>query len=195
MARLVTALAGHTDTQAADIIRLLMLTGARRGEVLSARWDQFDFDTGVWAKPASAAEQAEDQSRRSTSPRCSWSWNCAERGDSEFLFPGRLDAKTHRVELKKDWAQLCKAARITGLRMHDLRRSYASALVSSGFSLPVIGQLLGHARVETTARYAHLYDEVQREATEKVGARYAGLVARRPSGKRKALKLVEGGRS
>ncbi len=54
--------------------------------------------------------------------------------------------------------------------MHDLRHSYASFLVSSGLSLPVIGALLGHAQPRTTARYAHLFDDPLREATERVGA-------------------------
>jgi ATP phosphoribosyltransferase regulatory subunit HisZ len=54
--------------------------------------------------------------------------------------------------------------------MHDLRHSYASILVSAGLSLPVIGALLGHAQPRTTARYAHLFDDPLREATERVGA-------------------------
>ena len=54
--------------------------------------------------------------------------------------------------------------------MHDLRHSYASFLASAGLSLPVIGALLGHARPSTTARYAHLFDDPLREATERVGA-------------------------
>jgi site-specific recombinase XerD len=56
------------------------------------------------------------------------------------------------------------------LRIHDLRHSYASFLVSAGFSLPTIGALLGHATPETTARYAHLLDDPLRQATERVGA-------------------------
>jgi integrase len=192
LARLVRALAEHEDKEAADIVRLLMLTGARKGEVLGAKWDQFDFDTGVWTKPASATKQNKEHEAPLNKPALQLVLELRKRrGESEFLFPGRLDAKTHRSGLKQDWARLCKAAGITGLRMHDLRHSYASALVSSGFSLPVIGELLGHADIKTTARYAHLYDSVTREATEKVGARYAGLVGKRPT-KRK-LKVVSGG--
>jgi integrase len=86
-----------------------------------------------------------------------------------FVFPG-IGITGHRVQLKKDWAQLCKAAGITGLRVHDLRHSYASQLASGGASLPLIGALLGHSNPTTTARYAHLFSDPMREATERVGA-------------------------
>jgi integrase len=86
-----------------------------------------------------------------------------------FVFPG-AGATGHRVELKKDWRQLCKAAQIEGLRIHDLRHSFASQLVSSGASLPLIGSLLGHASTATTNRYAHMFADPQRAAVERVGA-------------------------
>jgi len=72
--------------------------------------------------------------------------------------------------LKKNWAALCKAAGIEGLRIHDLRHSYASQLVSGGASLPLIGALLGHSNPITTSRYAHLFRDPLKEATERVGA-------------------------
>ena len=56
------------------------------------------------------------------------------------------------------------------MRIHDLRHTFASILASAGLSLPVIGALLGHTQVATTARYAHLFDDPLREATERVGA-------------------------
>jgi len=73
-------------------------------------------------------------------------------------------------EVKAAWAAICKAAQIKDLRIHDLRHSYASQLVSAGFSLPIIGALLGHTQPATTARYAHLADDPLRRATETVGA-------------------------
>jgi site-specific recombinase XerD len=76
----------------------------------------------------------------------------------------------HRVELKKDWAQITKVAGIEELRIHDLRHSYASQLVNGGASLPLIGALLGHSNPMTTARYAHLFSDPLKAATERVGA-------------------------
>jgi integrase len=89
------------------------------------------------------------------------------------LFPGR-DGKGHMVELKTSWAALCKAAGIGGVRLHDLQHSFASVLVSSGASLPLIGALLGHSQPGTTARYSHLYLDPLREAAERVGAIVTG---------------------
>jgi integrase len=67
-------------------------------------------------------------------------------------------------------AERLRAAAITGLRIHDLRHSFASQLASGGASLPLIGALLGHSNPNTTARYAHLFDDPQRAAVERVGA-------------------------
>jgi integrase len=88
---------------------------------------------------------------------------------AEYVFPRRRGAG-HRVDIKKPWGAICKSANIGGLRIHDLRHSYASMLVSGGQSLPVIGALLGHTQPNTTARYAHLMDDPLRKATETVGA-------------------------
>jgi integrase len=85
-----------------------------------------------------------------------------------YLFPGRLAG--HRVELKKDWAEICKKARIKDARIHDLRHSYASVLAGAGHSLPIIGMLLGHSQAATTQRYAHLADDPLRAATETAAA-------------------------
>jgi integrase len=88
------------------------------------------------------------------------------------LVPGSGE-RGHVVEIKRAWARLCKTAGLRDLRIHDLRHSYASALVSDGASLPLIGALLGHSNPQTTSRYAHLFDDPMRVATERVGAAIA----------------------
>jgi integrase len=92
---------------------------------------------------------------------------------SLYLFPSRNGAGP-MVEIKSSWAALCKAAAIVGVRLHDLRHTYASLLASAGLSLPIIGALLGHTQPGTTARYAHLFDDPLRAATERVGEIIAG---------------------
>jgi site-specific recombinase XerD len=82
--------------------------------------------------------------------------------EGDFLFPGRMGE--HLTDLKFPWAAICKDAQIEGVRIHDLRHTFASHLVSSGVSLPTIGKLLGHTQAQTTARYAHLADNPLREA-------------------------------
>ena len=69
---------------------------------------------------------------------------------------------------------MCKAAGIEGVRVHDLRHSFASVLASSGLSLPIIGALLGHTQAATTQRYSHLLDDPLRAATERAGAIITG---------------------
>jgi integrase len=170
LVRLTVALAEHHDQQAANIIRLLLLTGARRGEVQAARWEQFDLKAGIRVKPGSTTKQKTEHRVPLSAPARQLLRELWENAslDAEYVFPGRSDG--HRIEIKADWAALCKAAGITGARIHDLRHTYASLLASAGLSLPIIGALLGHTQPATTARYAHLLDDPLKQATERVGA-------------------------
>ena len=168
LVRLATALDQHTQPTAANAIRLMMLTGARRGEVLSATWAMFDLDKGVWTKPSAHTKQRKEHrvplSKSALDLLCQL--KIATTGD--YVFPGR-DGKP-LTDVKRSWAALCKAAGLKDARLHDLRHTYASILASSGLSLPIIGALLGHTQTQTTARYSHLMDEVLRQATEQVAA-------------------------
>lgn len=71
------------------------------------------------------------------------------------------------TDIKKFWATILRISNIQNLRIHDLRHSYASFLVSAGLSFPIIGALLGHTQAQTTHRYAHLHDAPLRDATDK----------------------------
>jgi integrase len=192
LARLPQALAEHPSQQMANAFRLLLLSGARKTELLSARWDQFDLAVGKWVKPGATTKQKTEHEVPLGNEALSLLKSMRKAApDATFLFSS--DGNTgHLVEVKKAWAAICKAAGITNLRPHDLRHSFASILVSSGHSLPVIGSLLGHSQVATTSRYAHLYDDVAREAANKVGSVMAGLVAK--PGKGRKLKAIAGGK-
>ncbi|MER8648415.1 MULTISPECIES: tyrosine-type recombinase/integrase [unclassified Mesorhizobium] len=196
LATLTKALAEHEDQQAANIVRLLLLTGARRGEVQAAKWDQFDIKDGVWTKPGSTTKQKTLHRVPLSAParqllvaiHAAAEKAAAKRGEdlSPFVFPGR--GSPHRIEIKRAWRELCVAAGIVQAtsakdskgkervtltptaRLHDLRHTYASVLASAGLSLPIIGALLGHSQPATTARYAHLMDDPLRQATERAGA-------------------------
>jgi integrase len=87
-----------------------------------------------------------------------------------FVFPGRNSASGHYSDLYFVWEDLRDAAGIRDVRLHDLRHSVASVLASSGISLPIIGELLGHATPAMTARYSHIFMDAQRAAIERVGA-------------------------
>lgn len=172
LTRLTAALAAEPDQQAANVLRMLLLTGARKGEVLSARWDDLDLKRGNWNKPHTTTKQKKSHRVPLSAPACAL-LDSIERADSEYVFPGRHN-DGHRQRVQEAWARICKAAGIKGVRVHDLRHTYASHLASAGVGLHTIGALLGHASPVTTARYAHLFDDPLRQATERVGAIIVG---------------------
>ncbi len=170
--RLTVALADHPNQLSANAIRLLLPTGARRGEVLSATWGQFDIEAGTWIKPAATTKQEKEHRVPLSAPTLQLLTEMHRESDGPHLFPGKPGQP--QAELKSFWASVCKTAEIDGCRVHDLRHTYASILASAGLSLPVIGALLGHTQPATTARYAHLYDDPLKKATDIVGAVVTG---------------------
>ncbi|RJT36120.1 site-specific integrase [Mesorhizobium waimense] len=181
--KLTEALTTLEDQQAANIFRLLLLTGARRGEVQAAKWDQFDLTAGVWTKPGATTKQKTMHRVPLSAPARLLLTELREKAkdDAVYVFPGR--GADHRVEIKGEWREVCLAAGIVtaetvgekivlkpSARIHDLRHTYASVLASAGLSLPIIGALLGHSQPATTARYSHLMDDPLRQATERAGS-------------------------
>jgi integrase len=173
----------------ANAIKIIILTGARKNEVLSATWNQFDLEEGKWVKPSAHTKQKEehhvplsdaalavltDMDRESKAAAAEF-----QMQRSKWVFPGK--GKTgHLVEIKKAWNAVKESAGLTEaafgkhVKMHALRHTYASLLVAKNISLPKIGALLGHTQAQTTDRYAHLYDDPLREATELAAGAIAG---------------------
>jgi integrase len=181
IAGLSEILADHPEQVSANVIRLLLLTGARKGETLAARWVDFDFAAGVWTKPAATTKTAKLHRVPLSAPALALLAEMRAEADKEdarhakhglapvpHLFPSLGGEPLGDV--KHFWASVCRKAGISGFRIHDLRHTYASILASSGLSLPVIGALLGHTQAATTGRYAHLLDDPLRAATERAGA-------------------------
>jgi integrase len=140
---------------------------------MRSEWDQFDLGAGTWTKPASTTKQAKLHRVPLSAPALQLLAEMRSKPvGSSYLFPG-VNGGPQR-DLKKFWASVCRAAKIEGARVHDLRHTYASVLASSGLSLPVIGALLGHSQAATTHRYAHLLDDPLRTATERAGAVITG---------------------
>jgi integrase len=172
LARLKVALASYEHRQSADAIRLLLLTGARKTEVLAATWDQFDLEQGIWTKPAAFTKQRKTHRVPLSAGAVDLLRELHERnGRSDYLFP--LGAG-HQLDLRRSWRTISKAAGLAGVRIHDLRHSFASLLASSGLSLPIIGQMLGHTQSQTTQRYSHLLDEPLGAAADAAHARIVG---------------------
>jgi integrase len=154
------------DPFAVAAIRLLILTGARLREILNAEWSQVDLERGILfltdsktgKKPVylSAAAQAV----LASIPRIEGNLH---------IIAGAKDGAP-RADLKRPWAAVCHAAGLEGVRLHDLRHSFASFGAGASFGLPIIGKLLGHTQAATTARYAHLDADPLRRAVDTIGA-------------------------
>jgi integrase len=164
------ALDKEADQNQADALRVIMLSGARKGEVLSATWDQFDLERGVWTKPAHATKQAKVHHLPLNAPALDLLCRMRKSAGSEYLFPGRSGG--HLMDLKKLWKRVTQAAGLERVHIHDLRHTFASHLVSGGVPLASVGALLGHTQARTTERYAHLADGALRAATDKFGSMY-----------------------
>lgn len=147
--------------RAMDAVRLIMVTGCRKSEALTAQWADFDLTRGVWTKPSHRTKEKKTEHVALGAQALA----LLERMDrtDEYLFPGRTKGENMQ-DVKAAWAKVCKLAKLEGVRVHDLRHSFASHLVSSGVSLPIVGKLLGHSQASTTQRYAHLADNPQRDA-------------------------------
>lgn len=155
-------------------IRLIMLTGCRLREILHLRWSEVDLDRGVAFLPDSkTGRKAVILSAAAVAvmrdmPRVG---EYVVASDSS----GTPEEKP-RADLKRPWAAICKRAGLEGLRIHDLRHSFASVGAWSGLGLPVIGKLLGHADTKTTQRYAHIADEPARRAADLIADQIATAI-------------------
>jgi site-specific recombinase XerD len=150
-------------------IRLLLLTGARKGEVLQLQWEHVDFSRGYLRLPTSKTGAkliplgAPALELLSAQPRL---------GNNPYVFPGDK-VGTHFVGLQKVWERLRKQAGLHSVRLHDLRHSFASAGAEGGNSLLLIGALLGHRDPRTTKRYAHIGDDPARAAADRISSAVA----------------------
>lgn len=162
---LLSACDDHYDQHAADAVRLLLFTGARLREVLNAEWSQFDLKRNVWTKPSSHTK-AKRFHRLQLPPEVVRIVSGMQERDlsSRFLFPGR-DGTKPRVDLKTPWARILERAGIGHYRRHDLRRTTASFMLSTGSDLSVVGKSLGHTQAATTKRYADVFSTVQLEGS------------------------------
>jgi integrase len=168
------------DWRAIAAVRLLLFTGARMNEILTLRWSWIDWRLGIARLPDSK-----------TGPKTLFLPEPALRlleelkarvqrdySRSPFVLPGDRGT-TNFQGLFYAWQRIRTIARLTDLRLHDLRHVYASTAVASGDSLYIVGRILGHRRAETTQRYAHLAIDPVREVANRTAAKLAGLLITR----------------
>lgn len=162
-ARLRKAVLNSQNSQLRYIIDLLLLTGARKRELLDAKWEHFDLDRRSWLVPTSKTGRSRHIPLSSAAlevigkiPRfddCCW------------LLPNP-DTRAPFVSIKNSFYTAIKSANLPGLRIHDLRHSAASFFVNAGVDLYAVGKILGHANVASTSRYSHLSSQTLLAAVE-----------------------------
>ncbi len=152
---------------AAALVRLLILTGCRQGEIRHLRWDEYR-EGNLYLRDSK------------TGPRTVWLCGASRlvlaalERTSAWVFPARRDEGPMRTEtLYRHWRDIRAAARLPDVRLHDLRHSYASFALAQGETVLTIGRLLGHRDAATTLRYLHFNDLLAIQAVQTVAAAMA----------------------
>lgn len=160
------------DPFAIAAVRLLILSGARVQEILQAKWSQIDGERGVlWLADSKTGRKpvylsAAAQAVLAGLPRI--------HGNPHIIAGAR--AGQPRADLNKPWARVKRVACLDGVRLHDLRHSFASVGAGASLGLPIIGKLLGHSQAATTQRYAHVGADPLRRAADTIGATIAAAM-------------------
>ena len=157
----------------ADIVRLLLVTGCRHGEIRNLRWDEVHGDTlrlhDSKTGPRTVFLNAE--ARRILARQ--------ERNASRYVFPSPLDPARPRSCTLSVWSLARRRAGLEDVRLHDCRHTFASQAVLRGVPIPVVARLLGHRNASMTMRYAHVRDPDVEAAAERVGTAMHALLGGR----------------
>ena len=156
---------GSIRPSAIAAIRLLTLTGCRYNEILTLHWDDVDRTSGELR----LRETKTGPRRVPLTPAVEAVLDGIVRvpGNPLVIVPNKRGARV--TDLHYHWGLICVRAGLEGVRIHDLRHSFASRALALGEGLPMIGKLLGHKLIATTARYAHLARDTEKVAAAKVG--------------------------
>jgi integrase len=161
---------GTESPQVVAAFRLLILTGCRMREIQFLKWEYITAthimlpDSKTGARKVPLPPTALDVLR--ALPRAP---------GNPHVIAGAVDGQAV-TDLEKPWRRIRAAAGLEGVRIHDLRHTYASNAVMAGLSIPLVGKILGHTQIQTTMRYAHLADEPVREAADKVAQQLGALI-------------------
>jgi integrase len=170
--------------EAGAAIRLLLLTGARLNEILKARWEWVSFERRLIELPESKTGKKNLFLSLEALKVLQWIRAKGRDADSPFILPGRTRGKPLN-NLYKSWYRVCRNAKLSGVRIHDLRHTAASIAAGKGASLSLIGRLLGHTQAQTTLRYAHVDIDPALRLADELGATVTAALTRRinaPSG-------------
>ncbi len=168
--RVLDAHSGGRGAAQADLIRLLLLTGCRRNEIVRLRWKEVRDDM------LSLADSKVGPRKVPLNARARAILDRRPRGESPYVFPSPHDPSRPRGPELSLWYRARREAGIEDVRLHDLRHTHASHAVMNGVPVPVVSRLLGHSNTRMTLRYAHLADRDIEAAAERVGQALAELM-------------------
>ena len=151
---------------AAAALRLLLFTGCRLSEILELRWEHVDFERGLLFLPDSKTGR---KTIVLNAPALTVLTDLPRIPGNPHVIGGQKPGSA-MTDLKRPWQRVCRDAAISGVRLHDLRHTFASYGAGSSLGLPIIGKLLGHSQSATTARYAHLDADPLRRASETIAS-------------------------
>lgn len=171
-ARLKEAVAASSNPQLQHIVGLLLLTGARLRELLDAEWKNVDVERRSWFIPDS--KTGKSRYVPLSTPAVAIIEALPRFKGCPWLVPNP-DTRKPYVSIKGTWGTAIKAAKLPGLRLHDLRHSAASFMVNSGVDLFAVGKVLGHANYQSTQRYAHLANDTLLKAVEAGAAKQSAF--------------------
>ena len=160
---------GLETTSAIAAIRLLMLTGCRLSEIQKLRWEHVDLDAGELRLPDTKTGA---KVVHVGDPAIAVLRGIDRQEDGPWVIAGRKPGN-HLTDLQHPWRRIRARAGLEDVRIHDLRHSFASGGLLVGEGLPMIGKLLGHTQVQTTARYAHLANDPVKSAANRIASRIA----------------------
>ena len=151
-------------------IRLLILTGCRKREILHLRWEQVNLEAAELVLPSTKT----GPKQVSLSPRAIGVLESIPRvPDSPWVIPGRVEGRPMR-NIDEAWGVVCEFAGLRDTRIHDCHHSFASRALALGKQLPMIGRLFGHSELKATERYAHLDRDLIRHAAVRISESIAG---------------------
>ena len=153
-------------------VRLLAFTGARLSEILTLEWEHVNAELGLLILPDSKTGR---KVIHLSPPALATLQAIPRLEDNPFVICGERPRR-HLVNLQKPWRRIRAVANLDDVRLHDLRHSFASVSAASGYSLVLIGKMLGHSQPATTARYAHLANDPVKAASDAVGSHIAAAM-------------------
>lgn len=174
MPRLMAAIDAEANPYVRAALKLYLLTGLRRSELLGLRWQDVD----LMRREIRLSDTKAGRAHRVplSAPAVEILNGLPRMLRNEYVFPGSVPGRP-LVNIAKSWRRVRKAAGLEDVRLHDLRRTVGSWMAASGASLPLIGKVVNHSNASTTPIYARLAEDVTREALERHGGQIVVVLA------------------